>query len=125
MNKDRVQIADCTTLEALPLPECLALRDDRTIVIAGHRITLFTFLDAINDLKRRQLPVTATQLESVFPTVDRSRLEKILEFVGLHSAVVQQYFDRQLNEAEEIRKQFTSVGPEIEMLRQRQRDALR
>lgn len=125
MSKDAVHAADDLALEAVPLPACLALRKDGAVVVTGHRVTLFAFLDAVNDLKRRQLAITPSQLEPIFPTIDRRRLDEVLEFIAQNPAKVQQYLERQRHDAEENRKQHTSIGPAIDLLRQRQRDAMR
>ena len=74
------------------LPPCLELRSDRAIVIAGHRVTLFTFLTAVKELERNDKEISAAILNDIFPSLPLPTIVEVLKFSALQPSLIEQYF---------------------------------
>jgi hypothetical protein len=101
------------------LPECLQRRDDGAIVVAGHRVTLFAFLEAIEELGQSSIPVTLSALSDLFPSVATETIASVLQFVALNPVAIGHYRRNELLIAQRNAADFPYIGPSLESLRQR------
>ena len=101
------------------LPEFLQRRDDGAIVITGHRVTLFAFLEAAAELEQSGIPDTVSALSDLFPTVATETIANVLQFVALNPVAIGQYRRNELLIAQRNATEFRYTGPSLESLRQR------
>lgn len=100
-------------LDDVWLPSSLERRSDGGIGITGHRIKL----PAVLQVLRSSNSVSIMHLSHAFPTVPIEKLAEIVRFCTAHKAVVDRYYDKQNQIAQENERRYGCSPPSLNELR--------
>ena len=100
------------TMETTDLPRCLERRDDGAIVLRGHRIKLYQFLEKYSQAS------TLEELRQTFPTISDVLLREVIAYCRDHDEECNTYFAQQKRHLEQLSRQIPNA-PSLDELRGR------
>ncbi len=100
-------------------PEVVEVHENGRVALAGHRVTLFSIMEALEEIGEGSQPVK--QLCERFPTIDFSQMAEVTNFLRMHEMELRPYYAQEKRAADKNmeRLKHKAQGPTLEELRRR------